>query len=84
MADFELKVEIKELPIEQIFENCGKTYITTTSNPAMIIGRSKDKKWAMTRLNRVSSGSGSGIIQNKFIKNSTSSSRITAAFEYIG
>lgn len=68
--------------IAEYFKSIGKTYISTTSNPAMIIGRSKDERWVMTRLNRVSSGS--GIIQNKNIKGSTSRARVTAAFEYIG
>lgn len=68
--------------IAEYFKNMGKTYISTTSNPAMIIGRSKDKRWIMTRFNRVSSGS--GILQNKNIKGSTSNARITAGFEYVG
>jgi hypothetical protein len=50
----------------------------------MIVGRSKDKRWVMTRLKRVSSGSDTGLIQNKNIKGSTSKARVTAAFEYIG
>lgn len=68
--------------IAEYFKRQGKTYISTTSNPAMIMGRSKDDRWVMTRLNRVSSGS--GIIQNKNIKGSTSRARVTAAFEYVG
>lgn len=57
--------------------------ITTTSNPAMIRSLSNSSKWICTRIGRVSNGSGSGKIQNKFIKGSTSSARITASFEYI-
>lgn len=68
--------------IAEYFKKHGKTYITTTSNPAMIVGRSKDKRWAMTRLGRASSGSGK--IQNKYKRGSTSCARITASFEYIG
>lgn len=68
--------------IAEYFKSIGKTYISTTSNPAMIIGRSSDKRWVMTRLNRVSRGS--GRMQNKYIKGSTSTARVTAAFEYIG
>ena len=70
--------------IAEYFKSIGKTYISITSNPAMIIGRSKDERWVMTRLNRVSSGSGSGILQNKYKKGSTSNARITAGFEYVG
>ena len=68
--------------IAEYFKTLGKTYISTTSNPAMIMGRSQDERWIMTRLNRVSSGS--GILQNKNIKGSTSRARVTAAFEYKG
>lgn len=70
--------------IAEYFRKIGKTYITTTSNPAMIFGRSQDKRWAMTRLGRNGSGSSRGIIQNKYKKGSTSNARITASFEYIG
>ena len=70
--------------VAEYFKRNGKTYISTTSNPAMINARIRDKRWVMTRHGRASSGSGSGIIQNKFIKGSTSANRITCSFEYVG
>ena len=55
-----------------------------TSNPAMIMSLKKSQLWRASRCSRESSGSGSGIIQNRNIKGSTSCARITASFEYIG
>lgn len=62
----------------------NKGWITTTSNPARIAQLKKDKNFKCTRIGRASSGSGSGKIQNKHIKGSTSCNRITVSFEYIG
>lgn len=70
--------------IAEMFHKNGKSFITTTSNPAMIKARSKSGKWAMTSHGRNGNGSNAGKIQNKHIKGSTSSARITCAFEYIG
>lgn len=58
-----------------------KTLITT-SNPAIINSLRKNELWRITRCSRESSGSGSGIIQNKHIKGSTSCARITIAASY--
>jgi ABC-type polar amino acid transport system ATPase subunit/predicted GNAT family acetyltransferase len=68
--------------VADYFQRAGKVYITTTSNPAMIVARSKDPRWAMTRRCRVSSGS--GLIQNKYKRGSTSCARNTCAFEWMG
>lgn len=65
----------------ELLEKEGKGYITTTSNPARIQSLKKDKNFICTRIGRASSGSGK--IQNKFIKNSTSCNRITVSFEYV-
>ena len=62
----------------------GKGFITTTSNPQRINGLKKNPLFKTTRIGRSSSGSGSGKIQNKYKKGSTSSNRITVSFEYIG
>ena len=62
----------------------GITYISTTSNPSMIFARKNDTLWVTTRIGRCSSGSGSGKIQNKNKKGSTSNARITVSFEYVG
>lgn len=70
--------------IAQIFVNEGKSFITTTSNPALIGSRVRSKKWITTHIGRKSSGSGSGRIQNKNKKNSTSAGRITVSFSYVG
>lgn len=66
----------------ELLKKEGKGYITTTSNPARIFVLKKSDKFLCTSLSRNSSGS--GLIQNKNKKNSTSSSRITASFRYIG
>jgi len=68
--------------IGSLLKKEGKSYISTTSNPSMIMARKKDKNWITTRIGRTSSGSGK--IQNKHIKGSTSCARITVSFEYIG
>lgn len=70
--------------VADYFTRNGKTFITTTSNPAMIVARGKDPRWAMTRRSRAISGSNTGIVQKKFKRGSTSCARITCAFEYIG
>lgn len=59
--------------------------ITTTSNPARIAQLQHSTKWRATKGRaRVSSGSGSGKIQNKYKRGSTSCDRYTSSFEYIG
>lgn len=75
-------MEISKLSnvVAEYFAQRGKTYIYITSSPAMIKACSRDPHWRITRVNRVSSGS--GLIQNKNIKGSTSSARITAGMEY--
>lgn len=60
----------------------GKHYITTTSNPARIATLKESPKFICTRIGRCSSGSGK--IQNKKKKGSTSTDRITASFKYVG
>lgn len=70
--------------VADYFVKRGKTYISTTSNPALIFARAKDAKWRVTSISRKITGSGSGLIQNKNIKGSTSCARITASFEWKG
>ncbi|MEE1132097.1 MAG: GNAT family N-acetyltransferase [Caryophanon sp.] len=60
----------------------GKKTIITTSNPAIIGNLCKNELWRITRRSRLITGSGSGIIQNKYIKGSTSCARITITAEY--
>lgn len=62
----------------------GKTFITTTSNPALIHSRCRDAKWICTRHGRTARGSEHGLIQNKHKKGSTSANRITVSFKYVG
>lgn len=69
--------------VGEYFQQRGKRYISTTSNPAMIVSRQRSPLWRCTRLSRVSTSSLSGF-QNIKDKSSTSARRITAAFEYIG
>lgn len=68
--------------VAELLKNEGKIFISTTSNPAMIFARKRDNKWITTRIGRTSSGSGK--IQNKHVKGSTSCARITVSFEYKG
>jgi ABC-type lipoprotein export system ATPase subunit len=63
-------------------ENLNKSFIATTSHPAIIYGLKKHKNWIMTRIGRTSNGSNKGKIQNKNKKGSTSSNRITTSWEY--
>lgn len=68
--------------VAQLLVDEGKGVIMTTSNPAMIASLKKSPLWVATRFGRASSGSGK--IQNRNVKGSTSCARITASFEYIG
>ena len=68
--------------VAQMYADEGKTFISTTSNPAMIFARSHSDKWRTTRIGRASLGSETGKIQNKHKKGSTSTNRITVSFEY--
>ena len=54
--------------IAQMFYDEGKTFISTTSNPAMIFARSNSEKWRTTRIGRASIGSNNGRIQNRHKK----------------
>lgn len=70
--------------IGRYFNEQGNVLHITTSNAAMIASLIKDRKWVLYSKSRHSSGSGSGRIQNKYRKGSTSAARITCDFEYIG
>tara|TARA_R110002167_G_scaffold242818_2_gene448398 strand:+ start:539 stop:1627 length:1089 start_codon:yes stop_codon:yes gene_type:complete len=65
-----------------ILKKNGKGFISTSSNPAFIHSRKNSKNWIVTRKGRTSKGSGSGKIQNKNKKGSTSNSRITVSFKF--
>lgn len=65
---------------EELKKN-GKSFITTTSSLALIQSMKKDYNWRCTRIGRTSSGSGK--IQNKNKKDSTSNARITTSWEYL-
>lgn len=57
----------------------GKKFISTTTNPALIVSRRKDPQWKTTRLGRVGQ-----FGKNSAMKTSTSSiGRYTASFAYI-
>jgi ABC-type dipeptide/oligopeptide/nickel transport system ATPase subunit/GNAT superfamily N-acetyltransferase len=70
--------------VAEILKANGKGFISTSSNPALINARKNDKKWIVTRVGRMGSGSVNGKIQNKNKKGSTSCNRITVSFKYIG
>ena len=57
----------------------GKTYLSTTSHPAMIGHRIKSKKWIMTRKPGHVGFTKTGVLQK-----TASFSRLTASFEYVG
>lgn len=66
--------------IAKMYVNSGKRFISTTSNPAMIIARTRSKDWITTRIGRAA-----GVSKSKARQvNVTSHARITASFEYIG
>jgi GNAT superfamily N-acetyltransferase len=67
--------------VANLYVQNKKGFISTTSAPSMIIARNKNKNWVCTRFGRVSSGSGK--IQNKNDKSSTSCKRITTSWEYV-
>lgn len=69
--------------IAQMYADEGKTYISTTSNPAMIHARAHSSKWRTTSIGRKSRGSKTGHIQNINKRGSSSAARITVSFEYI-
>lgn len=70
--------------IAKMYKEKGFKFIITSSTKSLFKQRSNDKNWIVTRKGRVSSGSGSGILQNKNVKNSTSCNKITYSYEYIG
>lgn len=65
--------------IAELFRDEGKTFISTTSNPAMIHSRANNPKWKTTRIGRVSGG-----VRTAKLKGSFSRNRLTVSFEYIG
>lgn len=65
--------------IAQMLQDEQKTYICTTSNPAMIHSRANNPKWRTTRIGRVSGG-----VRTAKLKGSFSTNRLTVSFEYIG
>lgn len=65
--------------VAELMKSEGKTYISTTSNPAMIHSRANSKKWKTTRIGRVSGG-----VRTAKLKGSFSRNRLTVSFEYIG
>lgn len=65
--------------VAEMFASEGKTYISTTSNPAMIHSRAANPKWKTTRIGRVSGG-----MKTAKLKSTFSTNRLTVSFEYIG
>jgi len=61
----------------------NKSFITTTSSPALINSMKNDKNWRCTRIGRASKGGSNGLIQNKNKDKSTSNDRITTSWEYV-
>lgn len=78
---FGLAIKMMNIIAEIQKNNNYKTRIVTSLKP-FIISLNKTKKWKLKRMNRISSGSGSGSIHNKKNINSFSYNRITASFEY--
>lgn len=63
--------------VAELLKVDGKTFISTSSHPAIIQSRKKDNKWAITNYGRKTDHTG--------LKNASSSiNRITASFKYIG
>lgn len=64
--------------VAEYFKTIGKSFISTTSNPAMIMARKNDKKWIATHIGRKQGGTKKAVIKN------VSKARITVSFEYKG
>lgn len=60
------------------FKNIEKTLISTTTNPALIQSRKKDKRWKAQRLGRVN------LLHTAKKFKSNSVGRLTASFKFIG
>ena len=67
--------------VSKLLSELKNRVIITTTNPALMFSLNKNKRWKLKRRGRV--GAGSGIIQNKQVKGSTSSNRITTSWEYV-
>lgn len=68
--------------VAEILKSEGKSFISTTSSPALIASRIKDSKWKTTRFGRPQPHKGKSYNGGK--KYEGSSNRITASFKYIG
>lgn len=66
--------------VAEIFNQEGKAFIATISNPAMIHSRVNSRKWKTTHFGRNASGNNA----TAQLKGTSSCRRITVAFEYIG
>lgn len=62
--------------IAELFAKEGKIFVSTTSNPAMIMARKNDNKWITTHIGRKQ--------PNKGVLKKSSNSRITVSFRYVG
>jgi GNAT superfamily N-acetyltransferase len=70
--------------IADIYKKQGFRFIITSSTKSLFKQREKDNKWIITRKGRTEPGGETGIMQNKYIKGSTSCNKITFSYEYIG
>jgi GNAT superfamily N-acetyltransferase len=67
--------------VGDLLKSEGKTFISTSSNPAFINSRSKDPKWIVTRKGRTAK-IGKTSTLGKGLK--SSNNRISVSFKYIG
>ena len=69
--------------IGAVCKGLGYDFISTTTNPAMVKARAKNKLWKMTKIPKLNSFGGNkmGIPD---LKKTHAGNRMTAAFEYIG
>lgn len=71
--------------IGEIYKENGKQLLIVTSSPSMISCLKKSKKWIITRKGRLSAGSKTGHIHNRYNRQTYSSfERITVSAKYVG
>ena len=63
--------------IAQMWCDKGYRYVSTTSNPSMIIARKRNPRWRCVRFGRTATN------KHGLLKGTTSSKRITASFEFV-
>lgn len=70
--------------IAEHYLKMGKSYITTTSNPALVHYMKRSPKWILTKYGRTTSAANSHSNITGLNKTSAGISRITTSWKYVG